>query len=161
MTADGIPGVTHRAVARAAKVPVSSTTYYFKTREDLIAAAMRLAIRDYADEVTRWSAGLTRETLSDELAVWVAGTTVSSAQRKHLVIGFELCLAALRLGTLQPMSDAWDDVLLEVLRQHLSDDVAAGVHAAASGLWWQAVVSDTPLTVAQVASVLAPIIRAS
>jgi len=161
VTADGIQGLTHRAVARAAKVPVSSTTYYFNTREDLIAAAMKLASRDYADEVGRCSAGWNEEKLADELAAFVARTTVSRAQRKHLVIGFELCLAALRVGTLRPISAEWDGVLLKVLRRHLPADVALSVHAAASGLWWNAVVSDAPVTIEQATAVLAPIIASA
>jgi DNA-binding transcriptional regulator YbjK len=158
---DGIPGLTHRSVARVAGVPVSSTTYYFETREDLIAAAMWRAIEDYAEDVAQWSDGLTRETLADELARWVVGTTQSPAQRQHLMIGFELDLAALRLEKLRPISHAWDDVLLDVLRKHLPDSLAAGVHAAASGLWMKAVVDDAPLNLKEVVAVFTPIIASA
>ncbi|MDZ7883769.1 MAG: TetR family transcriptional regulator [Mycobacterium sp.] len=37
----GIDALTHRAVAQAAGVSLSSTTYHYASREDIIAAAFR------------------------------------------------------------------------------------------------------------------------
>lgn len=41
MMGEGMSAVTHREVARAADVPLSSIRYYFSTREDLLQACMR------------------------------------------------------------------------------------------------------------------------
>ena len=38
---DGTGAVTHRAVARLARVPLASTTYYFASRDDLLLEAFR------------------------------------------------------------------------------------------------------------------------
>lgn len=46
----GLRGVTHRAVDRAAGLPEGSTSYYFRTREALLSAALaRMAELDVAD----------------------------------------------------------------------------------------------------------------
>jgi DNA-binding transcriptional regulator YbjK len=47
---DGMRGLTHRAVDRAAGLPEGSTSYYFRTRETLLFAALaRMAELDTAD----------------------------------------------------------------------------------------------------------------
>jgi len=38
---DGTGAVTHRAVAKAARVPLAATTYYFASRDDLLLEAFR------------------------------------------------------------------------------------------------------------------------
>ena len=38
---DGTGAVTHRAVAKLAKVPLAATTYYFASRDDLLREAFR------------------------------------------------------------------------------------------------------------------------
>jgi DNA-binding transcriptional regulator YbjK len=47
---DGMRGLTHRAVDRAARLPEGSVSYYFRTRQALLQATVeRLAERDVAD----------------------------------------------------------------------------------------------------------------
>lgn len=41
--AKGIAGLSHRSVAAEADVPLGSTTYHFKTLDDLLVAALRQA----------------------------------------------------------------------------------------------------------------------
>jgi DNA-binding transcriptional regulator YbjK len=158
---DGLSGLTHRAVAAAAGVPVSSTTYYFKTREDLIAAAMSHAMRAYAGQVARWSVGVTSSTLVDDLARLVALKTGSRAQRQRLVVGFELYLGALRHEPLRPISQAWDDILLDVLAELVPRRSANALLAAVSGLWLKAIIDGEPLDADEVAAVLWPIVDAA
>ena len=43
----GFDAVTHRAVAARAGLPLGATTYYFASRDDLLAAAVDLAARDW------------------------------------------------------------------------------------------------------------------
>ena len=44
VAADGPDAVSHRAVARAAGVPLAATTYYFAGLDDLLAAALQLTV---------------------------------------------------------------------------------------------------------------------
>jgi DNA-binding transcriptional regulator YbjK len=50
LAAEGMRGLTHRAVDRAAEIPEGSTSYYFRTRSALLAATVdRLAELDTAE----------------------------------------------------------------------------------------------------------------
>lgn len=61
IAAQGVGGVTHRAVAREARVNLSLTTYYFVDLYDLLAAAFRdLMQRSQAELGLRWSQVLPR-----------------------------------------------------------------------------------------------------
>ena len=44
----GLAGLTHRAVAAAADVPLGSTTYHFRTLDELTVAALRQASEGFA-----------------------------------------------------------------------------------------------------------------
>ncbi len=56
--AQGVHAVSHRAVAAAAGVPLGSTTYHFRTLDDLLAAAMGRAAAAFAAELDAWDAAL-------------------------------------------------------------------------------------------------------
>ena len=46
----GTDAVTHRAVAERAGLPLSATTYWFDSKEELISEALRLANREEIDQ---------------------------------------------------------------------------------------------------------------
>jgi TetR/AcrR family transcriptional regulator, regulator of biofilm formation and stress response len=105
----GVGNVTHRRIAALAGVPLGSTTYYFPTLDDLIAAALR-----EATEYTR--AGL--EVWAEELMVSrdVPGTFVDLARRyladrDQALLEYEMCLAAARTPELRPAAQLWIDGL--------------------------------------------------
>src|SRR3954454_24276122 len=52
----GVEGLTHRAVAAVAQIPLGSTTYHFKTLDDLLAAAIVEAKRATDAELAEWAA---------------------------------------------------------------------------------------------------------
>ncbi|WP_097197202.1 TetR/AcrR family transcriptional regulator [Blastococcus aggregatus] len=75
----GIERATHRLIAERAGVALGSTTYYFPTRRDLVAAALERATRVLREELARWTdvlrdagdvpsalAGLIHEYLQDQ-----------------------------------------------------------------------------------------------
>ena len=47
LLAEGFDAVTHRAVAARAGLPLGATTYYFASRDDLLASAVALAAQDW------------------------------------------------------------------------------------------------------------------
>lgn len=51
MAEHGSKGVTHRAVAEFANLPVASTTYYFSSREEMIEQALRLHVAERVAEM--------------------------------------------------------------------------------------------------------------
>ena len=51
----GIAGVTHRLVARQANVSLAATTYYYQTKQDIIADASRQLLTGYVDAFRRFA----------------------------------------------------------------------------------------------------------
>src|SRR4051812_25534850 len=71
----GIEGVTHRAVAAAADVPLGSTTYHFATLDDLLAEALRTAAEHNIARMREWERDLPP---GADLAAALAGLVVQA-----------------------------------------------------------------------------------
>ncbi|MEV6184378.1 TetR family transcriptional regulator, partial [Streptomyces sp. NPDC052015] len=74
----GIAGLSHRSVAAEADVPLGSTTYHFKTLDDLMVAALRQANEGFAKVVAaRGHLEDPRADLAGDIAAligdWLAG----------------------------------------------------------------------------------------
>src|SRR3954454_18360884 len=54
----GVEGVTHRAVAAAAGVPLGSTTYHFATLDDLLVMALQTAAKHNIAGLRAWERDL-------------------------------------------------------------------------------------------------------
>jgi DNA-binding transcriptional regulator YbjK len=52
----GISGLTHRAVAQAARVPLAATTYYFATKANMLAEASERLLGNYISSFERLAA---------------------------------------------------------------------------------------------------------
>ncbi|MEV0373748.1 TetR family transcriptional regulator [Streptomyces sp. NPDC050636] len=80
----GIEGLTHRAVAEEAGVPLGATTYHFATKDDLIHAALDRSVDRYAVYLEEWVAqrpDLTPEQLVALLTDVLMG--IFGPQRNH------------------------------------------------------------------------------
>ncbi|ROS54689.1 TetR/AcrR family transcriptional regulator [Frigoribacterium sp. PhB24] len=108
LEAGGPSAVTHRAVARAAGVPVSAATYYFAGRDDLLRAALRHATIDWVRSFDR----LERASLRDlaETLVRYAITERGSARAQY-----ELLFTAMRDPSLREDAELWYSSLEHVL----------------------------------------------
>jgi DNA-binding transcriptional regulator YbjK len=130
----GVAGTTHRAVAEAADVPLSATTYYFESLDDLLDAALLLFVRDEAERL---------RSLSDQLE----GERIAPAEIARLLIGelrraqrpgalpaelgqFELYLEAARRPGLREVARQALDLYAEAAEAALR---AAGSPRAADG----------------------------
>ncbi|WP_055567361.1 TetR/AcrR family transcriptional regulator [Streptomyces atriruber] len=112
--AKGIGGLSHRSVAAEADVPLGSTTYHFKTLDELLVAALRQSNEGFAkvmaasdvfeDPAADLAAGLARL-----LGEWFAG------ERSGVELEYELYLAALRRPALRPVAAEWCQGLADVL----------------------------------------------
>jgi DNA-binding transcriptional regulator YbjK len=88
----GLRGVTHRAVDRAADLPEGSTSYYFRTREALLSAALaRMAELDVADIGELPEPG-------DRMDHAVLATLLTAVLRRWLTTGRERTLARFELS---------------------------------------------------------------
>ena len=125
----GVDAVTHRRIADRADIPLGSTTYYFKSRTDLIGAAfdqflLRLqALWESIDIDPTASA----EHLVDYL---VLHTERSLQDHDMLLIEYEMTLYAARDDALAAALHDWYDDLAERVAEGLralgGDDVEEG-----------------------------------
>ncbi|MGH3761681.1 TetR/AcrR family transcriptional regulator [Actinophytocola sp.] len=105
----GVGQVTHRRIAARAGVPLGSTTYYFPTLDDLVAAALREATEIARSLLEAWAEELTAST--DLPATFVDLARRYLADRDQALLEYELCLAATRTPRLRPMAQLWIDGL--------------------------------------------------
>jgi DNA-binding transcriptional regulator YbjK len=106
--AHGTDGVTHRAVAAEAGVPLSATTYWFSSRDELLEEAFRLAANEEVERIEHLVLELAPRELSvGEWAQAVAATLaqeVETERERHVAL-YELGMEAARRPTLRPEAD--------------------------------------------------------
>ncbi|MBL1079621.1 TetR family transcriptional regulator [Nocardia sp. 2] len=159
IAAKGIEGLTHRAVAAEAGMPLGATTYHFATKDDLIAAALERAVDRFADYLASWHAAHPVLTPA-ELVGALTDSLLHSFDDEHdqYVLESELYLAALRRPALRPLADRYTNISYDTLRHYVDADTAAAAAAAMSGISLQGVARSTPLTRAEIVSILRRII---
>jgi DNA-binding transcriptional regulator YbjK len=141
---DGIDGLTHRAVAREADVPLGSTSYHFSDKDGLLRAAVELAeARNREVLVTILEQGEPAVDLAAALAGLVEELTVR--QRTQLVLDYELYLAARRRPELRDIAARWGSALDDAIRVHADALTAQALAHVLEGVLIQAVVLDRPV----------------
>ena len=112
----GPTAVTHRAVADAAGVPLGSTTYYFKDRDDLMQQTMRHAIdveaRRLSEIVDGFHGELTVDTSVELLTQMFFDKTV--ADPLYDLALFEMFLEATRNPSVRSMTQDWTRMIAEL-----------------------------------------------
>lgn len=108
----GVDSVTHRAVATEAGVPVSATTYYFESREQLLEQSFLLAAREETERLERLVLdlsphGLSGEQWAEAVAAQIAGD-LAAEPAKHVAL-FELGLEATRTAALRVELGRWQE----------------------------------------------------
>ena len=113
----GADAVTHRAVAEAAGVPLSATTYYFASKDDLLGQALLLAAREETERLEQLVLELSSSSLSaGGWAAAVAGqisADVDEDPGKHVTL-FELALEATRTEVLRADVREWQSAHLRL-----------------------------------------------
>lgn len=117
----GLDSLTHRKVAAAAGVPLGSTTYHFRSLDDLIAAALDDAAEAGVALMRKWADSLEDDA---DLSVSLADFVIESVgeRRGQTLAEYNLYVLALHRPQLQPAVAAWDSALSDVLVS-LTDDV--------------------------------------
>lgn len=137
----GIDGVTHRAVAAAAGVPLGSTTYHFATLDDLLEVALVAAADKNVRALKEWEAGLPADAdFAAALADLVMGYV--NEQYRATVVEYDLYVAALHRPRLRKASAAWDEALVAFFGSRtdpLTGRLLAGLFC---GLLMQAALAD-------------------
>ncbi|MCX5080951.1 TetR/AcrR family transcriptional regulator [Streptomyces sp. NPDC056121] len=137
----GIGGLSHRSVAAEADVPLGSTTYHFKTLDELLVAALRQANEGFAKALAgsavfevpraRLAAGL-----AAVLGEWLAG------ERTGVELEYELYLAALRRPALRPVAAEWGEGVADELARRTDPVTARALVALMDGICLQVLLTD-------------------
>jgi DNA-binding transcriptional regulator YbjK len=113
---DGLQACTHRAVAEEAGVSLGTTTYQFRTLDDLLTAVMQLAIDEFRDSTRSWLQHNTSGTMEDILTRFVLWTL---SERSRLNTEYELFVAAVSRPLLRPCAMNWLHVHEALLVEYL------------------------------------------
>lgn len=115
----GAAGVTLRAVAKRARVPLAATTYYFDSRESLLTQAFeRLA------EIERREFEASLRALPERVSAGALARELGSAmaedfrvRRSRVLAEYELHLEAGRRPALRPVHESWSMAAFEYLHE--------------------------------------------
>ncbi|MFE9648646.1 TetR/AcrR family transcriptional regulator [Streptomyces sp. NPDC006365] len=140
--AKGIAGLSHRSVAAEADVPLGSTTYHFKTLDELMVAALRQANEGFAKLIA--ARGALEDPRSD-LAAELAGLTGEwlAGDRTGVELEYELYLAALRRPALRPVAAEWCQELAERIAHRTDPVTARALAALLDGICLQVLLTGT------------------
>ncbi|MCV2395713.1 TetR family transcriptional regulator [Actinotalea sp. M2MS4P-6] len=117
----GLSSLTHRAVADAAGVPLGSTTYYFKDRDDLLRQTMAYAVeieRARMDEIVGAVSGPPSLEGSVRLLTEIF-LDKSVADPLYDLALFEMFLEATRNDEYRPQTREWSALIGEIVDQVL------------------------------------------
>ncbi|MFJ3866026.1 TetR/AcrR family transcriptional regulator [Streptomyces nigra] len=156
--AQGIGGLSHRTVAAEADVPLGSTTYHFKTLDDLLVAALRQANEGFA-KVIASRGGL--EDPGTDLAAQLAGWMGEwlAGDRTGVELEYELYLAALRRPALRPVAAEWAGALAALLSRHTDPVTARALVALMDGICLQVLLTEVPYDEGYAREVLGRVLR--
>ncbi|CAG7604187.1 TetR/AcrR family transcriptional regulator [Leucobacter soli] len=145
----GVDGLTFRAVARMADVPLGSITYHFSGKAGLLHAVVRAARERSRDHSTSFLAEAVAEHgLASGVARLVEELTVR--QHRQLVMEHELYLLALRDAALRDESRQWSTDFVDLLAHHTDPLTASTLGYLFDGACMQAAVFDTMVFAADI-----------
>lgn len=113
----GPDGLTHRAVAAEAGLPLAATTYWFSNKEDMVRAALEHAAdRDiaYWEALREASRDWTVDTLAAHLTTVIEDSCTT--RRACAVVDCALWLEAVRRPELRDVAQRWLDAYAEIMR---------------------------------------------
>ena len=139
----GIAGLSHRSVAAEADVPLGSTTYHFKTLDELMVAALRQVNEGFAkmlaaSDLLRDRDGDLAADIARALGEWLNG------DRTGVELEYELYLAALRRPALRPVAAEWTEETAERLARRTDPVTARALLALMDGICLQVLLTGAP-----------------
>jgi TetR/AcrR family transcriptional regulator, regulator of biofilm formation and stress response len=110
----GVAATTHRAVAEAAGVPTSTTTYYFKSLDELLDEALLLFVREEAERLRAMANELEGQPVPPAEVARTLVAELRAGQGTADVAQFELYLEASRRPSLREAARASLDLYAAV-----------------------------------------------
>ncbi|MEV4018410.1 TetR family transcriptional regulator [Nonomuraea angiospora] len=150
LTQGGFAAVTHRAVAHHANLPLAATTYYFTSRDQLLAEAFAQLVETELTTTRTWITDHGLTALTDQIA---------TADRTRQLGLWELYVHAGRDPVLQQIARRWADGCIRIIADTLhlpeTDTRVRLLYTTLSTLWLEQVVEQRPLDEARTLLTLA------
>ncbi|MFI7232112.1 TetR/AcrR family transcriptional regulator [Nonomuraea angiospora] len=150
LTQGGFAAVTHRAVAHHANLPLAATTYYFASRDQLLAEAFAQLVETELTTTRTWITDHGLAALTDQIA---------TADRTRQLGLWELYVHAGRDPVLQQIARRWADGCIRLIADTLhlpeTDPRVRLLYTTLSTLWLEQVVEQRPLDEARTLLTLA------
>jgi DNA-binding transcriptional regulator YbjK len=117
----GVAAVDHRAVAAEAGVPLGSTTYYFDSKDDMVAQALNYVADREAERLRTEAERSLRDVGPAALPARLADVLIHAwaGDRTVLLAQYELYLESARRADLRPAAERWDSAYRELLQHAL------------------------------------------
>lgn len=113
---EGLQACTHRAVALEAGVSLGTTTYQFRSIDDLLMAVMQMAVEEFRIGTQNWlqqnNSGCTEDILT-RFVLWTL------SERSRLNTEYELYVAAVSRPLLRPCAMRWLHIHEALLVEYL------------------------------------------
>lgn len=139
--AKGIAGLSHRSAAAEADVPLGSTTYHFKSLDDLLVAALRQTNEGFARAVAESRALADPDADLAEALARLLGEFLT-ADRGRAELEYELYLEALRRPALRPVAAQWCEAVAGALAARTDPVTARALVAVVDGIGLQVLLTD-------------------
>lgn len=133
MLTGGVQGVSHRAVATKAGVPLGSTTYYFRDLDALLIASIERLTQRRRMQMEAWSTPIAS---LDELVGQLAELIVIrlTRDRAETTLSYELYFLALRRPAFSFYSEASTQVLRDTIRRFADERTTKALTMLVDGL---------------------------
>jgi TetR/AcrR family transcriptional regulator, regulator of biofilm formation and stress response len=117
----GLPAVTHRAVAREAKVPLAATTYYFASKDEIVREALEELARVEVERLAELAQRIREIESTSELGNLVEAALFPDPREaeQRWLAQFEIYLEAARNPALRPAIAHWRAAFVEVAESAL------------------------------------------
>ncbi|MDY4379933.1 hypothetical protein SOV92_19285 [Pectobacterium brasiliense] len=158
MLAKGIQGVSHRAVAAKAGVPLGSTTYYFRDLDTLLIASIERLTQRRRMEMDAWSADISS---LDELITRLAELIITrlTHDRVETTLSYELYFLALRHPTFSFYSEASTQVLRDTIRRFADEPTTRALTVLVDGFVIEGLLSARPPMFRDLLSAMSSVVR--
>ncbi|HYO35774.1 MAG TPA: TetR family transcriptional regulator [Geodermatophilus sp.] len=145
----GVAAATHRAIARAADVPLGSLTYHFSSLDELHTAAFTRHVDEVAPRFDeRMRAATDGAGAREALVGHLTGDLLASG--RDLVLAVELYVAAARRPALRGVTQDWMQRSRRSLERHFDPVTARELDALVEGLVLHGALSTDPMDADQI-----------
>ncbi|GGM62256.1 DNA-binding transcriptional regulator [Thermopolyspora flexuosa] len=154
----GVAGLTHRLVAARAGVPLGATTYYFRSLDELVEAALTAAAEFNTAILHEWGEALATGSDVADTLVRLVGDYLQDHVRMRT--WNELYAAGGLRPELRPLARQWSDGLTDLLTRHVGPASARAAAVFIDGALLHALIHDRPIDTATLRRSLSAILGA-